>query len=215
MASKLPTQFFTGGNCTFTVKVPEVFASQHGCNLHYTFKITQSEPSERYPNPAHFVKLLTGSDNATDYSYLGMLNPVTGQVRLTVKSCCGETAWAVRIVRRVLAQVFEGEGMQAVIAAGWDVHHEGKCGRCGRALTVPESIEIGIGPDCAEQMGIPYPTRTKTKKPRKVKVERAAESDQEPAQVDDDVRAENEAMNASEARLGGFPALPTGNDNWI
>lgn len=26
--------------------------------------------------------------------------------------------------------------------------HEGRCGRCGRRLTVPESIESGFGPDC-------------------------------------------------------------------
>lgn len=26
--------------------------------------------------------------------------------------------------------------------------HEGKCGRCGRALTDPESIKLGIGPKC-------------------------------------------------------------------
>jgi hypothetical protein len=29
-----------------------------------------------------------------------------------------------------------------------EVHHEGRCGRCGRALTVPESIESGFGPEC-------------------------------------------------------------------
>jgi len=224
MASKLPKEFFIGGNCTMTVKVPEAFASHHGCNLHYTFKIEQSEPSDKFPTPAHFVKLLTGSDNTSDYSYLGVLNPLTGQVRLTARSCAGETAWAVRIIRRVLAQVFEGEGMQAIIAQGWDVHHEGRCGRCARPLTVPESIEIGIGPDCAEIMGIPYPTRTKAKKPRvkKEKVaapvawERAAESDQEPPQVDADVRAENEAESALEARLsGGLPALPADDEVWF
>ena len=28
------------------------------------------------------------------------------------------------------------------------VHHAGRCGRCGRKLTVPTSIESGFGPDC-------------------------------------------------------------------
>ena len=141
MATQLTRHFFCGGNCT----------------------------SEKYPNPATFVKLLTGSDNTADYSYLGMLNEQTGEVRLTAKSCAGADSWAVRIVRRVLAQMWEGEGMQAILAAGWDVHHEGRCGRCGRPLTVPESLEVGIGPDCAEQMGIPYPTRSKPAKARKRK----------------------------------------------
>jgi hypothetical protein len=30
--------------------------------------------------------------------------------------------------------------------------HEGYCGRCGRELTVPESIERGLGPQCARRM---------------------------------------------------------------
>lgn len=34
------------------------------------------------------------------------------------------------------------------------VRHEGKCGRCGRKLTVPESIDRGIGPECAGKMGV-------------------------------------------------------------
>ena len=32
--------------------------------------------------------------------------------------------------------------------------HEGKCGKCGRALTVPESIATGLGPDCAAAAGV-------------------------------------------------------------
>jgi hypothetical protein len=177
--SKLPKEFFVGGNgscsCVFTVKVPEQFASEKGCELHYTFKVSQSEPTERWPNPAHFVNLLTGPDNTSDYSYLGMLNPNTGEIRLTAKSCAGATAWSVRIVRRVMGAVFEGDGVESIRRNGWDIDHEGRCGRCGRALTVPESIEVGIGPDCAEILGIPYPVRSKAKKPRKSKKAMAAE----------------------------------------
>ena len=33
-----------------------------------------------------------------------------------------------------------------------EIWHEGKCGRCGRSLTVPESIAAGIGPVCAERI---------------------------------------------------------------
>ena len=205
MASKLLKQFFTGGKSYFTVKVPEAFASAHaGCNLHYTFRIEQADPTEKYPNPAHFVKLLTGPNNTEDYTYMGILNPQTGEVRATRNSKIAETAWSFRIVRRVLAQIFEGDGMPAIQAHGWDVDHMGRCGRCARPLTVPESIELGIGPDCADQMGIPYPTRTKTSKPRcrKVKPELAPDkpvllpeidpaSDQEPPQI-----------------IGNLPALP-------
>lgn len=36
------------------------------------------------------------------------------------------------------------------------IRHAGSCGRCGRTLTVPASLDSGIGPVCADKMGIPY-----------------------------------------------------------
>jgi hypothetical protein len=30
------------------------------------------------------------------------------------------------------------------------VWHEGSCARCGKKLTVPESIESGFGPECVK-----------------------------------------------------------------
>jgi hypothetical protein len=32
-----------------------------------------------------------------------------------------------------------------------DVLHSGRCGRCGRTLTTPDSIERGLGPECAHK----------------------------------------------------------------
>lgn len=37
-----------------------------------------------------------------------------------------------------------------------EVRHAGKCGRCGRKLTVPESIDTGFGPSCAGEIGIAW-----------------------------------------------------------
>ena len=34
-----------------------------------------------------------------------------------------------------------------------EVWHEGNCRRCRRKLTVPASIELGLGPDCASDLG--------------------------------------------------------------
>lgn len=33
--------------------------------------------------------------------------------------------------------------------------HEGRCARCGRRLTVPDSIATGFGPECAAAIGLP------------------------------------------------------------
>lgn len=35
------------------------------------------------------------------------------------------------------------------------VYHVGKCGRCGKKLTTPESILTGLGPTCCKHLGIP------------------------------------------------------------
>jgi hypothetical protein len=36
---------------------------------------------------------------------------------------------------------------------GYKVQHAGRCGRCARTLTVPSSIELGLGPECATKGG--------------------------------------------------------------
>lgn len=39
------------------------------------------------------------------------------------------------------------------VPAALEVWHEGRCCRCCRVLTVPASVEMGYGPDCAEDIG--------------------------------------------------------------
>lgn len=34
-----------------------------------------------------------------------------------------------------------------------EVRHEGRCGRCGRPLTDPDSIKRGFGPECIQKLG--------------------------------------------------------------
>jgi hypothetical protein len=207
-------EFFIGGKAFFTVKVPEAFASEKGCNLHYTYHVEQAEPNDKFPNPAHFLKLLTGPDNTKDYSYLAILNPKTGEIRTTARSCANDRSWAVRIARRVLAQVFEGEGIAACNKAGWEVEHMGRCGRCSRPLTVPESLECGIGPDCAEKMGIAYPTRTKAKKPRVSKKAAMAQAITEAA-VAPVAAQEPEIDPASFQEPPQTPTLPADEEVWF
>ena len=50
--------------------------------------------------------------------------------------------------------------------ARFEFRHEGRCGRCGRALTVPESIDTGFGPHCAAEMGVPWTKTDEAPDPR-------------------------------------------------
>jgi hypothetical protein len=69
-------------------------------------------------------------------------------VRLTKASRLGDDSTPVRVVRWALGLIW-GEKS---VPEGYAVHHEGRCGRCGRPLTVPSSIETGLGPDCAAKI---------------------------------------------------------------
>lgn len=98
----------------------------------------------------YFVSVLVGNDNETSYAYLGHYRGKVGRWpevprfehgRKSKITTDAPSAKAWRFFDRV---VNEDDSMRDDL----EVWHEGRCGRCGRALTVPESIERGIGPEC-------------------------------------------------------------------
>lgn len=135
-------QFVLAGDAIFTIKSPD--------GKHRTYRVTRVEGNDRWPE-AYFVKTLVGPDNTEDYAYLGKLDTFTGQVSTTAKSKSWQDTTRLRLLNRVLARVWTGDH-DAYLQHGYYTHHEGRCGRCGRILTVPSSIESGIGPECAKKM---------------------------------------------------------------
>lgn len=139
----LDKSFFLAGRATFTVEPTLEFCQSHGIPQHFTFRV--SRKSDKHP---HFAYLLTGPDNGSDYTYIGMVDPSYPKaLLLTKKSKFTDDTWAVKILRRVLIRIFAGEG-DAISAAGWNVMHDGRCAKCSRLLTDPESIRCGLGPRC-------------------------------------------------------------------
>lgn len=122
---------------------------------HLTFKVTQATDKETgAAKDLFFVGLLTGPDNYRDYQYLGMIAGTTngslaGNFRLTKASKFSEDAPAYKAFQYLLRNI-DADRM----AGDMVTHHEGQCGRCGRKLTVPASIQRGIGPECAGMMGL-------------------------------------------------------------
>ena len=91
-----------------------------------------------------FVKVMTGSDNERDFTYLGHIDE-KGLFRLDRRSRLAETApsvgawqWFWGVLRARSEKIDQCE-----------VWHDGKCARCGRSLTVPSSVASGLGPVCA------------------------------------------------------------------
>jgi hypothetical protein len=105
----------------------------------YTYRIRASKDKSIY-----FVGLLCGIDNADSYSYIGVISPATKQFRWTIKSRYKEDSTGVLVFKSVYNHILKND-LPSII----EVWHEGRCCRCGRLLTVPESIESGIGPECA------------------------------------------------------------------
>ena len=93
---------------------------------------------------------MTGFDNESHFSYMGMLKS-NGELILTKGSKFEETTWSVKLLKRCLVRIWEGD-FTKLETAGFELHHEGKCGKCGRKLTTPQSVKTGFGPKCSEQI---------------------------------------------------------------
>ncbi len=126
--------FITAGRAVFTLQ---------GRAARYTFRVNKSDDGR-----ALFVGMLTGADNTADYTYVGLLDEQTGYLRLTAKSAYTRETMPVIALRWALSIVWKG----GVLPAPARLMHVGRCGRCGRALTVPSSIDAGIGPECATKL---------------------------------------------------------------
>mgnify|MGYP001583316613 FL=1 len=141
-------EFVLAGDAIFTIAIP-IGAHEKS---HYTFRVQHVEGSNRWPE-SWFAKILSGPDNSSDYSYIGKLDSFTGQVRTTAKSSLTVESFPVRLLNRILARIWT-EDHNAYEAHGYQTHHEGRCGRCARRLTTPESVSMGFGPDCAALLNI-------------------------------------------------------------
>ena len=104
----------------------------------FTYRVRASDDGN-----VHFVALLNGPDNKSDYGYIGFVKngkffhgghkaKASGAAKSVVAF-----GWATSFIHK------------GKLPPELEVWHEGRCGRCGRTLTVPTSIEIGLGPTCA------------------------------------------------------------------
>jgi len=137
----LAREFIMGGNAVFTL-VSKKTGSR------FTFRVRRSRKAA---DPLHHVEVLTGHST---YSYIGTLLPEQRFSR-------GRRSELPDFDGRVLAFGWFWKTLheprserQLAIPEMVEMWHVGRCGRCARPLTDPESIQSGFGPEC----------RAKTKK---------------------------------------------------
>lgn len=136
-------KFITAGNATFTV-----VSKRTGERKTFLAEKAESKPGEaQYARPAFFVRLLVGPANENDYRYLGFMYEIpNGELRIKInKTRWGEEAF--NTFAWMLSKI-NGHGATYFFEQA-EFWHAGRCGRCGRTLTVPESIATGLGPICA------------------------------------------------------------------
>lgn len=133
MSHKVGPEFALAGKAIFTVVSKKT-------GTRFTFKVAKHE------NSPWFVGVLTGADNSCDtsYSFLGTLFE-DGEYRHGAKSRISPQAPSAQAAAWLMPRLFRRVALSQV-----EIFHEGRCGRCGRRLTVPSSIESGIGPECAK-----------------------------------------------------------------
>jgi len=106
----------------------------------FTYQVKLKRGSEDF----FFVSVLTGSNNEGDYTYLGALTHgrFVDDRRLRIGADAPSRKAFTWFWNRLRADADLSQ---------CEVWHEGRCGRCSRVLTVPESLQTGLGPVCASR----------------------------------------------------------------
>ena len=136
--------FILGGNATFTLK-------NTATQRRYTLKVKQLRDGGKATSP-HFVKLMTGPDNETSYAYMGLVKNGAEYVHGGVKAKVPVDDRA-HSTFEWLWRTINGKNKGGKTLADFPTFqfwHAGRCCKCNRKLTVPESIAAGIGPECAK-----------------------------------------------------------------
>lgn len=122
MKTSITKEFVLAGNAIFTV------ANNKG--EWHTFRVRKGKS-------VYFASILAGPDNERSYRDV---------CRITDDGICTNEfdEWASKILQWAIRRIW----LQDSLPEGYSIKHAGRCGRCGRLLTTPDSIEIGIGPEC-------------------------------------------------------------------
>jgi len=137
-------EFMLAGNALLTIENEQT-------GSRYTYRIKGRKTGNG--KILYFVNVLSGSNNETDYRYVGTIffekGAAEGEFRLTSKSRVSAQCKSFKAFYWLFNMLQQGNALPEHI----NFYHAGSCGKCGRTLTVPESIETGLGPHCRQNIG--------------------------------------------------------------
>lgn len=126
-------KFILAGRATVTIVSKKT-------GTRFTYKVKAKKDADEFD--PRFVSLMTGPDNERSYKFMATIFS-RNNLRWSAKSKVSRSHKG--------AMAFEwlfGMLRQNIMPSSVEVWHSGKCGKCGRKLTVPLSIRTGIGPIC-------------------------------------------------------------------
>jgi len=122
----------------------------------FTYRIKKANKEDK--DSPFFVSVLTGTDNESSYSYMGVIFNQSKFI-LTKNSKIGKDALSYKAFK-----VFFDLLKKDVIHEKMTVYHRGICSVCGRTLTTSESLKDGMGPICSGRLGKLYDIKIIRKK---------------------------------------------------
>ena len=138
-------KFILAGKAIFTIRNRET-------GNRFTFKVSKAKNNgdRKYKKQAWFVSVLTGPDNNVCYQFFGTIFKDEKEVlSYNVSSKSRGKTGKIAISKSAFAWFFRRlNSTEHSFPQNLEVFHAGRCGRCGRLLTVPESIKSGYGPEC-------------------------------------------------------------------
>lgn len=126
-------EFVLAGNARFTLR-------SKISGTRFTYRVKQPNP-----NTPHFVQVLNGPDNNNSFRFIGT---IFSNLRfkygdrsglLTTAPCLKAFGWAWDRLAR------------GMVPSNLEFWTENRCARCGRVLTVPDSIQESYGPECSKR----------------------------------------------------------------
>lgn len=143
--------YILGGEATFTaLSIPTGNRFTFQCNRAKVWN--PATKKDEWQN-RWFVKVLTGPNNNTDYTYMGTIdsiNPVTNKwyIRQTKKSGVGTDALSWKSFDYILERLQNGFDYINILLPIIKIYHDGNCSMCSRKLTDIISVTTGFGPIC-------------------------------------------------------------------
>ena len=120
------------GNSIFTLKSLRT-------GKHFTFKFKKRQSSSYL----FYVMVLSGST----YEYIGSIVNGIFRVTPTVKN---DLRTKTHLEQETIKWFLRQLSSKKELNENLEIWHDGKCGRCRRTLTHPDSISSGLGPECVK-----------------------------------------------------------------